>query len=64
MGRVRPFFDVTNQVLQEAGVSLPLPAGATTTAETTAAAAATGRATAAAEARKGRSFPMKSGPKP
>ena len=34
MGRVRPFFDVTNQVLREQGVSLPLPAGATTTAET------------------------------
>ena len=34
IGRVRPFFDVTNQVLQEAGVSLPLPAGSTTTAET------------------------------
>ena len=34
MGRVRPFFDVTNQVLREHGVSLPLPAGATTTAET------------------------------
>ena len=34
MGRVRPFFDVTNQILREQGVSLPLPAGATTTAET------------------------------
>ena len=34
MGRVRPFFDVTNQVLREQGVSLPLPTGATTTAET------------------------------
>ena len=34
MGRVRPFFDVTNQVLREQGVSLLLPAGATTTAET------------------------------
>ena len=34
MGRVRPFFDVTNRVLREQGVSLPLPAGATTTAET------------------------------
>ena len=34
MGRVRPFFDVTNQVLREQGVSLPLPVGATTTAET------------------------------
>ena len=34
MGRVRPFFDVTNQVLREQGVSLPLAPGATTTAET------------------------------
>ena len=34
LGRVRPFFDVTNQALREAGVSLPLPAGSTTTAET------------------------------
>ena len=34
MGRVRPFFDVTNRVLREQGVSLPLPAGATTTAAT------------------------------
>ena len=34
MGRVRPFFDLTNQILREQGVSLPLPAGATTTAET------------------------------
>ena len=34
MGRVRPFFDVTNQVLREQGVSLPLAPGSTTTAET------------------------------
>ena len=34
LGRVRPFFDVTNQALREDGVSLPLPAGSTTTAET------------------------------
>ena len=32
LGRVRPFFDVTNQALREAGVSLPLPAGSPTTA--------------------------------
>ena len=34
MGRVRPFFDVTNQVLREQGVSLPLPPQGTTDAAT------------------------------
>ena len=34
LGRVRPFFDAANQVLQEQGVSLPLAPGSTTTAET------------------------------
>ena len=32
--RVRPFFSVTNQVLTEQGVALPLEPGSTTTAET------------------------------
>ena len=34
IGRVRPFFSVTNQVLTEQGVALPLEPGSTTTAET------------------------------
>ena len=34
IGRVRPFFSATNQVLTEQGVALPLESGSTTTAET------------------------------
>ncbi|WP_418740277.1 carboxymuconolactone decarboxylase family protein [Enorma sp.] len=34
IGRVRPFFDVTNEVLAARGVELPLPAQGTTTLET------------------------------
>lgn len=34
IGRVRPFLDVTNEVLEERGVELPLPAQGTTTLET------------------------------
>lgn len=33
VGRVRPFLSITNEVLTERGISLPLPGQATTTAE-------------------------------